>query len=43
MVKKYGDFTGNFPLTEGEQQGITINDDETKDLGAKGSRCLVVG
>jgi hypothetical protein len=28
MVEEYGERIGNFPLTAGEQRGITIHDDE---------------
>jgi hypothetical protein len=41
MAEEYGDWFGNIPLTEGEQRGITIIDDKTEDLKAKGEKCLV--
>jgi hypothetical protein len=36
-----GDCLGGFPLTEGEQKGITIADRTMQELRAKGSKCLV--
>jgi hypothetical protein len=41
MVEDSKERYGNFPLTEGEQKGILISDDEIEELRAKGSKCLV--
>jgi hypothetical protein len=41
MTKEYGVFDDTFPLTEGEQRGIDVSDEETEALPSKGSKCLV--
>jgi hypothetical protein len=41
MTKENGVFNDEFPLTEGEQRGIDVSDEETEVLRSKGSKCLV--
>lgn len=41
MSRGNGEVLGGFPLSEGEQKGITIDDAATQELRAKGSKCLV--
>jgi hypothetical protein len=41
MTGGNGEFLGGFPLSEGEQKGITIAEGTTQILCAKGSKCIV--
>jgi hypothetical protein len=41
MAEKSGEFVGAFPLTSGEQRGISISDDDTSELRSKGRKCLL--
>lgn len=41
MAKQKGDFDREFPLTVGEQKGISISDDDIEELRTKGVKCLV--
>jgi len=41
MSRGNGNFLGCFPLSKGEEKGITISDGTTQELRVKGSKCLV--
>jgi hypothetical protein len=43
MAKGYEDKISNFPLIEGEKQGILVGDEETANLRAEGSNIEVSG
>jgi hypothetical protein len=41
MAKQHGDLDGKFPLTVGEQKGISIGNDDIEELRMKGLKCLL--
>lgn len=41
MAEKHGESARSFPLTVGEQRGISISDEDTEELRSKGLKCLV--